>query len=252
MLDSVRAVLQGFPHVANQVVLVGQSQGGGATFAAAGIAPAYAAELNIRAGVATGVPLLGPPAPQPAAASSGAPPDQAAANRKASDREVSDRPDPTIAYALYIGIFMQQIDPGRTPEQLVTDRAAGLFQAARTTCVGALVHDVVHAGLNRQNALQPGFATAFATVLPELTYSTFHLPRPLFVGTGQADHDVPPSRQLALVRQSCAAGSLIEAHLYKGLDHGETVNASLKDSLPFVRRVMAGEPVPPICTPAPQ
>ena len=146
VLDSVRAVLRGFPHVANQVVLVCQSQGGGATFAAAGIAPAYAAELNIRAGVATGVPLLGPPAPQPAAASSGAAPDQAASTRNASDREDSDRPDPTIAYALYIGIFMQQNDPGRTPEQLVTDHAAGLFQAARTTCVGALVHDVVHAG----------------------------------------------------------------------------------------------------------
>src|SRR4051812_11476571 len=58
VLDSVRAVLKGFPNLADRIVVIGQSQGGGAAFAAAGIAPSYAPELAIRGSVATGVPFL--------------------------------------------------------------------------------------------------------------------------------------------------------------------------------------------------
>jgi hypothetical protein len=42
---------------------------------------------------------------------------------------------------------------------------------------------------------------------------------------------------------------VVEAHVYSGLNHGETVNASLKDSLPFVKKVMAGETIVPVCSP---
>ncbi|WP_155640842.1 hypothetical protein [Burkholderia pseudomultivorans] len=35
-------------------------------------------------------------------------------------------------------------------------------------------------------------------------------------------------------------------------DHNGTVNASLADSIPFVKRVLAGEKIRPVCTPAPQ
>jgi pimeloyl-ACP methyl ester carboxylesterase len=233
VLDSVRAVLKGFPDVANKIVVIGQSQGGGAAFATAGIAPGYAPELNIRGSVATGVPLLSPAVLRPSA--NPTPPDKA---------------DRTVAYDLYIAIMIQQGDPSRTADQLVTERAPPLLQAARTTCVGTLFRDVLKAGLNRGNALKPDFRTAFASVLPAMGYSTVQLPQPLFVGTGEQDHDVPPTSQLALVRNACAEGSVVEAHLYAGLNHSATVNASLKDSVPFVRKIMAGEPITPVCQPA--
>src|SRR5829696_94328 len=41
VLDSVRAVLTDVPGLANKIVIVGQSQGGGATFATAAFAPDY-------------------------------------------------------------------------------------------------------------------------------------------------------------------------------------------------------------------
>jgi pimeloyl-ACP methyl ester carboxylesterase len=232
VLDSVRAVLKGFPNVANKIVIVGQSQGGGAAFATAGIALNYAPELNIRGSVATGVPYLGqdvlrPPANPP-------PPEKA---------------DATVAYTLYIGIMAQQADPSKPDDQLVTPRALPLLEEARTTCVGRMFRDVVGAGLNRANSLQPGFTAAFKSVLPSMEYSTVKLSQPLFVGTGEQDHDVPPSSQLALVRNACAVGSVVEAHLYTGLSHSATVNASLKDSVPFVQKVMAGEPITPVCEP---
>jgi len=232
VLDSVRAVLKGFPNVANQVVVIGQSQGGGAAFATAGIAPAYAPELNIRGSVATGVPFLGPAVLRPPAHPT--PPDTA---------------DRTVTYELYIGIMIQQHDPSEAADQLVTARALPLFEQARTQCVGALFRAVLHAGLNRANALTPEFPKAFATVLPSMEYSTVKLAQPLFVGTGEQDHDVPPAEQLALVRDACAEGSTVEAHLYAGLNHSQTVNASLKDSVPFVRKLLAGQPVKSICEP---
>jgi hypothetical protein len=54
------------------------------------------------------------------------------------------------------------------------------------------------------------------------------------------------------VRNACAEGSVVEAHLYAGLNHGETLNASQKDSVPFVRKILAGEPITSICEPVAQ
>jgi hypothetical protein len=49
--------------------------------------------------------------------------------------------------------------------------------------------------------------------------------------------------QAALVRDACAAGTRFVWRRYPGLDHGATANASLADSLPFARSVLAGEVV---------
>jgi pimeloyl-ACP methyl ester carboxylesterase len=229
VLDSARAVLKGFPNVANRIVVIGQSQGGQAAFATAGFAPGYAPELNIRGTVATGVPFIG----------GGAPPRPPA----------SGAADPTVAYSLYIGIMAQQRDPAPAPDQMVTARALPLFAEARTTCVGALFRDVARAGLNRENTLTKGFGDAFKVILPDMAYSTVRLNQPIFVGTGAQDHDVPPATQRALVQNACVQGSVVEAHLYAGLTHGETVNASLKESIPFVRKVLAGETITSVCEP---
>ena len=180
--------------------------------------------------MATGVPITAPGGPRPAAL----PPSSV---------------DPTAAYSLYIAIRIQQANPSVQPNQLVSTRALPLLEQARTTCVGAMFHAVQAAGLNKETTVTPGFNTSIRAVLPSMEYTTVKLPQPLFTGTGEYDHDVPPARQLMLVRNACAQGTVVEAHLYAGLNHGETVNASLKDSVPFVRKVLAGEPIKPICSP---
>ena len=52
---------------------------------------------------------------------------------------------------------------------------------------------------------------------------------------------MPPAMQGALVHDACAAGARVTWRRYAGLDHSATVNASLADSLPFVRDVMDGK-----------
>ncbi|WP_261314307.1 hypothetical protein [Burkholderia latens] len=55
-----------------------------------------------------------------------------------------------------------------------------------------------------------------------------------------------------LATDACAAGATVEAHLYAGHEHNGTANASLADSIPFVKRVLAGETIHLICSPVAQ
>jgi len=80
------------------------------------------------------------------------------------------------------------------------------------------------------------------------------VPLPSYAHPGDAGADLTAAEdvelapgQRALVKDACAAGTVIEAHVYPGHDHQGTVNLSLADSVPFVRRVFAGQPVTPQC-----
>jgi hypothetical protein len=56
--------------------------------------------------------------------------------------------------------------------------------------------------------------------------------------------------QGALVKDACAAGTQVVWRRYPGLDHSGTLNASLADSLPFARSLLAGQPVASNCDPS--
>ncbi len=228
-LDAVRAVLGGDFGLANKVLLVGQSQGAGAAFATAGYAADYASGLDIRGTVATGIPNL-------AAVPAGA----------AGDDEKVDR---IIAYLLYIASAAQQIDPKYDPAAVLTDRAMPLFHRAADTCVVDMFGAVVEAGLTRANTFKTDFWRHYAPMLTHAGYPTLSIRTPIFIGTGAEDIDTPASMQKALVEAACAAGSVIEAHVYPGLDHSGTVNRSFADSRLFARSVMAGETITATCAP---
>ncbi|MGA0596719.1 lipase family protein [Enterovirga sp. CN4-39] len=236
VLDSIRAAISGVPGLnADKIVVVGQSQGGGAAYATAAFWPDYAPDLRLRGVVATGVPYLSL--------------DLAAS---AAQQDL-DRVDPTIAYAFYIAVAAQEfLSPPPSSSSLFTEAALPLFATAPTTCVGPLFRAVENAGLTRRTALKADFIQVLAKLGPELSYPTLKVAIPVFIGTGAEDRDVSAVNQLALVRDSCSAGTPVEAHLYAGLDHGGAVNGSLKDSLPFIRKVLAGERVEPRCNPVPE
>ncbi|MFT8481655.1 MAG: lipase family protein [Gluconobacter cerinus] len=236
VLDSVRAALKSVPGLQNKVMIVGQSQGGGAAFASAAFAPTYAPDINVRGTVATGIPYVTPEILsgllQEAGKSSGY--------------------SPLVAYTLLIGSSYAGLHPAFRPEDAFTSKAMPAFKAAAESCLTGLSDTAEKDGLTLANALQPTFVKAMTPAFKTMTYPTLKLAQPLFVGTGTADQDVPPQLQEGLVKAACAAGSTVQAHLYKGLDHSQTVNASLPDSAAFTKAVMAGEPVTPQCTPIPQ
>jgi hypothetical protein len=82
---------------------------------------------------------------------------------------------------------------------------------------------------------------------PLMAYETLKVKGPVFMGTGGKDHDVPPAGQKRLVKDACAAGSVIEHHVYPDLDHSGVVNGSLVNSTPFVKKAFAGEAIAGNC-----
>ncbi|MFN7416902.1 MAG: lipase family protein [Alphaproteobacteria bacterium] len=230
MLDAVRAVQKGGFPVSRRVVLIGQSQGGGAAFATAAYAPAYAPELDIRGTVATGTPYFSPEAQTVL---------QAARPR--------DAVDPTLGYNLLIHSLLEQIDPGFRLEDYVADAALPLARKAGTGCFGDLARGVLQEGwtFNRTYRIDPAERMLPAYAL--MGYPTLTIPTPIFMGTGANDRDVPPGMQLSLAADACRAGGTIQSHIYPGLDHSGAVNGSTKESSAFVEAVFAGRPVAGNC-----
>lgn len=234
VLDAVRAALSGMKDLSNRVVLVGQSQGGGAAFATAAFAPQYAPDVHVLGTVATGTPYL------------------KYILRSGKSPFKPDQPNPTLAYNLYIGHTVRVLDPAIQPQQLFKERALPLYDMAAESCVDEMEKDVVLGGLTNANALQPdGTRIAGQALGARIFYPTLHLAHPLFMGTGGKDKDVPTPGQLQFAKDACQAGTLVQQHVYAELDHSGTVNASLADSVPFVKRLLAGEPVASTCATGP-
>ena len=232
VLDAVRATLASHPRIANKIVIIGQSQGAGAAFGAASYAPQYAPELNVLGTVATGVPYLKPGV------------------QMASSE--SHAVDPALAYIFWLVLNMQQTDPTMSPSDLLMPAALPVFETARFNCVYEVESDITILGLSDAVAERPTLDLALTKHLAEFAFPTVRLKQPIFIGTGTADVDVPPSMQEQLVKDACTAGTIVEAHLYKGLTHSQTFETSLRDSIPFVRNVIAGGPVTPVCSPQPE
>ncbi|MFT9258744.1 MAG: lipase family protein [Acetobacter sp.] len=243
VLDSVRAAQKGLADLNKKVLIVGQSQGAGAAFAAAAYAPTYAPALDIRGTVATGIPYMTPQIAQALLADAGKP---------AKKTSAKGETDPVVAYALLMGASEAGINPSFNPADAFTPKAMNAFHAASQICLTGLLDVVKADGLTRANTFQPGIGHALAPVLEAMAYPTLKLSAPLFVGTGTTDKDVAPEGQLLLVKDACQAGTIVQSHVYKGQDHSQTVLASLKDSAAFTAAVMANEPITSTCAPNPQ
>lgn len=232
VLDSVRAVQGAKLGLSDKVVLIGQSQGGGAAFATAGYASTYAPELDIRGTVATGTPYFSP--------------EVQAQTLAARPR---DEVSPTFGYTLLMLYLVKQTEPGFRFEDLLTDAGLRVARAGASECIGKVFEKTVAEQLSFDSAFRADPSPLLTRVYGLMSYPTVKIDHPVFMGTGGRDRDVPPPMQQALVRDACAAGSRIEWRLYPELDHSGAVNGSRADSTPFVRRAFAGEPIAGNCAP---
>jgi hypothetical protein len=63
--------------------------------------------------------------------------------------------------------------------------------------------------------------------------------RPIFLGVGLLDRDVPPASTLSFYDQLVANNQNVTLRIYPEEDHSGTVLASLPDSTPFLRQAFA-------------
>lgn len=236
LLDSVRAVQKGPFPLSRKVVVIGQSQGGGAAFATAGYAPRYAPELDVRGVVATGVPYFSPQA-----------------QLALQSARPKDAVDPMLGYNFLVMSLLQQIDAGFSPEDYVSDEMLPLARSINESCFVGIARRIASEGATYNRTYTKRDPSDFlrrAYALME--YPTMALRVPVFIGTGGQDRDAPTEMQLNLVTDACAAGSPIESHLYPSLDHSGTVNGSTADSSIFVAKAFSGATITGNCSTRPK
>ncbi|MBJ9984752.1 alpha/beta hydrolase [Acinetobacter sp. S40] len=236
ILDSARAALKANPKIANKIIIAGQSQGGAAAFGAASYSEKYAPDLNIKGTIATGVIYK--------------PKQSKQATLNIANRQI---PNPALAYQILGFHVLQQYDPSLKTTDVFTEKAAALVEHSRSQCVGQIFSDVAFEQLSFADALleypSEKYLTLQRTFEQQFSqYPTLKIKHPVFIGTGVEDKTPDARNQMALVKDACAQGTAVQAHLYHGRGHSEAVPRSLPDALNFARQALNDEAIPNLCS----
>ncbi|MVU83901.1 prolyl oligopeptidase family serine peptidase [Nocardia sp. ET3-3] len=221
-IDMVRAAHAVDDSLANKWVAIGQSQGGGATVFTASLATRYAPELDYRGAVATGpasnvvdaATLIGPDTP-PIGSSH------------------------ITAYATYVFGGLKAARPDFDLDSYLTPLGKDLVTAGQTLCFTPMAERATGVSLDQlvSRPLNEGDFVPVARSVMDVPLTGYD--RPLFIGQGTNDTDVPAPLTAKLVADMAAAGTHPEVHVYPGKDHSGAMLASLADSVPFVARLFA-------------
>ncbi len=205
--------------LSNKWVTIGQSQGGGASVYTARYATQYGGRrLDFRGAVGTGTPayiedyvkLLGPEDP----------PLTADLN----------------AYLIYIVASLRDVHPELGINDILTDAGKHYVALAEVQCdeeFAETMDGVLISTLFKEPmATRPGIDEALADymAMPESGFDT-----PVFMAHGAADTDVPYAQTARYGELLEANGEPVRFETYP-TDHSGTMQASLEDTIPFVRR----------------
>jgi hypothetical protein len=206
--------------------IVGQSQGGGAAISSARWATEFSqgTGLDYRGVVATGTPANIDKLIQDAG----------------PDLELPELGPIANAYMAYILAALREARGDLNVNSVLSPAGLQAADRAETVCALALSDELAHltpaafftAPLNSI----PGMADALHAFMgtPATGFD-----RPIFLGVGLLDRDVPPGLTLAFYDQLVANNQDVTLRVYPEEDHSGTVLASLPDSTPFLRQAFA-------------
>lgn len=226
VVDSVIAAHDmGLP-LSPQWAIVGQSQGGGAAISSARWASEFSqgTGLDYRGVVATGTPANIDKLIQQAG----------------PDLQLPELGPIANAYAAYIIAALREARPDLDINSLLSPAGLDAANRAETVCTLQLSDELAH--------LTPAalFTAALSSIpgMADALYEFMGTPstgfdRPIFLGVGLLDRDVPPESTLTFYDQLVANNQDVTLRIYPEEDHSGTVLASLPDSTPFLRRAFA-------------
>ena len=226
VIDSVKAVHRLPLPLSPKWAIVGQSQGGGAAVSSAWWAGrlTQGSGLDYRGVVATGTPAniervvreAGPDAAQ---------------------REV---PPAAISYAAFILAALREAHPELGVDTVLTARGRDLVDQAEVLCKRDLDQQVAGTTLNELfSAPMSSLPGVDETLGRFMGVPVEGYDRPIFLGAGLQDTDVPAVSSLTLNQQLVDHNQDVELHIYPTEDHSGTVIASMPDSTRFLQRVLA-------------
>ncbi|HEX9258946.1 MAG TPA: alpha/beta hydrolase [Acidimicrobiales bacterium] len=217
VLDSIRAAqrLPGLGTSEKSAGLVwGHSQGGGAAWFAAELAPTYAADANVK-GSAAGAPA-GDPGLLLSITSGGR----------------------NAGYGLMVAVGFMAAYPD-LPGDLLTAGAKGEpLTLARTGCGGDIVAGL--AGRSDLYTRQPASDPAWKKALDANRAGGIRTDVPVLVYHGEADELLPAATSKSLYDAACATGSPVERRTYPGGTHVGVIADALVDITAFFDARLAG------------
>jgi hypothetical protein len=137
---------------------------------------------------------------------------------------------------------LREARPDLNVNSVLSPAGRNAADRAETVCTLALSEELA--------ALTPAaFFTAPLNSIPGMAdalYAFMGTPstgfdRPIFLGVGLLDRDVPPESTLSFYHQLVANNQNVTLHVYPEEDHSGTVLASLVDSTPFLREAFADD-----------
>lgn len=226
VVDSVRAAHGAGLPLSPKWALVGQSQGGGAALNTAARATSLSegSGLDYRGVVATGAPAnieaifqWGGPGFPPVTLPAG-----------------------LTAYALYILAGFREQHPELDLNSLLTPVGREKVDAATTRCLDDM-HDEVQ-GFPIEKAFTRSLQSipdVYGLLREYMGTPATGYDRPVFLGQGLLDTDVPAPAALSLATEMTVNHQPLELHVYPDKDHGGTVLAAMPEATAFLQRVMA-------------
>lgn len=211
--------------LAKRWAIIGQSQGAAAALNGARYATSFSrgTGLDYRGVVATGIPAnleylyqnLGPLVPP------------------------VTLPGGLNAYTAYILAGFNETRPDLRVASVMSRKGIERLAQGRSTCypilMKSLAGDDVRTWFTRPLLSIPGLSAALHTYMAT-PYKGYD--RPIFLGQGLRDVDVPAPSALSLYAQMKANGQPVTLHVYPEDDHSSAVLASMPDSTPFLARIL--------------
>lgn len=227
VVDSVIASHQLDLPLSPKWAIVGQSQGGGAAVNSARWATQFTrgTGLDYRGVVATGTPFNVESIVAQAGPQMALPPNLGPAAN---------------SYTAYILAGLRDARPDLDIDSVLTPAGRDAVHKAQSLCKGQL--DQALAGMT-----PPAFFDAPLATLPGVADAldaymgtpTSGYDRPIFLGVGLQDKDVPPALSIQLDDRLRAQGQDVTLKIYPDADHSGTVLASMADSTPFLQAQLA-------------
>lgn len=222
VVDSVLAAQHLDADLSPKWAVVGQSQGGGAAVATARWATEFSAGsgLDYRGVVATGTPANV----------------ESIVKQGGPDMAVPPELGPMgSAYTAYIVAALREARPDLDLDRVLTPAGREAADRAETLCAADLAGSLTDLSV-------PGFFTAPVTSIPgaaEAIDAYMGIPasgydRPVFLGVGMRDRDVPPGLTLRFAEAMSANGQDVTLKVYPDSDHSGTVLTSVPDSTAFL------------------
>ncbi|MET9325640.1 prolyl oligopeptidase family serine peptidase [Tsukamurella sp. NPDC003166] len=228
VVDSVVAAhTDGSLNLSKKWAIVGQSQGGGAAVNSARWATAFSAGsgLDYRGVVATGTPFkieevvknVGPTTSLPGGLSSAA-----------------------TVYTAYILAGIREANPGVDFDSVLTPRGKQAAAKAEVQCYEQLSETLTGQKPTDFVSAKVGTVPGAGEALDRyMGTPTSGYDRPVFLGVGLKDTDVPVQSSIALAAALKKSGTAVELHQYPDADHSGAVLESMKDSTPFLARILS-------------